>query len=395
MSERRALSQIGGPVRVRGEDALASMLRRAWERAGREDPDASTHGFHSWPAKMHWAIARTVIEGSEAKTVLDPFCGGGTVLVEARVLGRRGIGVDLSPLAVRVADVRSAVWSADARDRFVASARAVAAANEARVRGRVPIRVDLPKREIGWYAPHVLKELGGLLEEIRGVEPFEDRRALAMVFSSIVVKVSKQRSDTDEREVKKRIRKGLATELFLRKARELSERWAAFAEVANGPSPKLIEGDARRLPRLLRTRRVGLIVSSPPYGGTYDYAAHHARRMAWLGLDDRALRRREIGARRRLGRDEAARRWDEEVGAMLGAMRAVLRDDGLVVLVMGDAQIGRRRVPVPAQLERLGPGHGLAVAAIASQRRRDWKGRHPREEHLVALRAEGEARSSS
>ena len=78
---------------------------------------------------------------------------------------------------------------------------------------------------------------------------------------------------------KKRIRKGLSTELFLRKAQELSERWAALNEVAEGPPPLLFEGDARSLPRILGSKRMDLILTSPPYGGTYDYAAHHARRI--------------------------------------------------------------------------------------------------------------------
>ena len=33
-------------------------------------------------------------------TVLDPFCGAGTTLVEARLSGRPSIGVDKNPLAI-------------------------------------------------------------------------------------------------------------------------------------------------------------------------------------------------------------------------------------------------------------------------------------------------------
>lgn len=391
--DRRALSQIGGPVRAHGEDALAGLLTRAWERAEREDQDVLTHGFHSWPARMHWALARTILEGTGARTVLDPFCGGGTVLVEARVAGARSTGVDLNPLAIRLCEVKCDARPPEARRRFLANAEQVAAASEARVRGRVPIRVDLPPQEIEWYAPHVLKELGGLLEEIRTVSPFADRRALAMVFSSIVIKVSRQRADTAERVAAKRIRKGLATEFFLRKAHELAGRWARLAAVAKGPPPELLEVDALRLSihPWWRRRKADLILTSPPYGGTYDYAAHHRRRIAWLGLDDRKLRRHEMGSRRSLTRDEGIARWEREVDSMLSSMRAVLSDDGLIVLVTGDAQIGegpvgRHRIEAPAQLARLAPRRRLRVAAVASQRRVDYRGGPPRQEHLVALR---------
>lgn len=383
---RRSLDNVGGKIRTEGDPALAEALANAWKAAAKEEPDSLTHGFHSWPARMHPAIARAAIRGLGGRVVLDPFCGGGTVLVEAIVAGRRAMGIDLNPLSARLAEVRCDVRRKPMRDRFLHAARAVAAASEERVRGRVPIQVDLPKREIAYYGPHVLKELGGLLAEIRAIEPKADRRALEVVFSSIVVKVSRQHADTSERTREKRIRKGLSTEMFLRKAEELVRSWSELEKVAEGPPPYLLTGDVRRLPRLMRSRKADLILTSPPYGGTYDYATHHARRIAFLGLDDRKLRRFELGARRDLVRGPGgAQRWDRQVDAMLEAMVAVLRPEGAIVLVMGDAQLGRDRVRVPEQLARLAPHRGLSVEAVASQARKDWHGGRPREEHLVVL----------
>lgn len=382
---RRALSNLGGEVRARGEPELAAMLARAWERAASEPPDVLTHGFHSWPARMHWAIARTVIEALAPRSIADPFCGGGTVLVEARVFGAKALGVDLNPLARLLSAVKVDPRDAAGRARLVERAEEVAARSEARVRGRVPIRVALPREETEWFAPHVLKELGGLVEEIRALEDADDRRALAMVFSSILVKVSRQRADTAEHVTARRIRKGLATELFLRKARELAQRLEELAQVAKGPMPRVIEGDARQLPELSGRARFDLVLTSPPYGGTYDYARHHARRIAWLGLDDSALRRLELGARRSLTGPDAAAHWERDVDAMLAAIARVLRPGGHVVLVAGDAQIGRTRVEAPAQLVRLGRRHGLSPTAIASQARADRTGGPTREEHIALL----------
>ncbi|MGE0784588.1 MAG: hypothetical protein AB7S26_02795 [Sandaracinaceae bacterium] len=384
---RRALKNVGGPTKTRGEPRAAEVAKRAWEAAAAEDADVLTHGFHSWPARMHYAIAREILASAKgANSVLDPFCGGGTVLVEARVADKVSYGIDLSPLAVRLAEVRSDPRDAARRARFVRAAEAVAEASEARVRGRVPIRVDLPPAEVARYSPHVLKELGGLREEIRGWAEPEDRRPLALVLSSILVKVSRQRADTSDREVERRIRKGLSTELFLRKAHELAARWEALEEVARGPLPEITEGDALRAGLTLGRRRVDLILTSPPYGGTYDYADHHARRVAFLELDDRKLRRFELGSRRALGdRHDAARVWDRQVDAMLEEMERVLSESGRIALVMGDAKLGRDVVRADEQLERLAPQHGLGVDAIASQPRTDWQGGEDRAEHIILL----------
>jgi hypothetical protein len=72
-----------------------------------------THGMYRYPARFSPLFARAAIKTftSPGDTVLDPFMGGGTTLVEARVLGRPGIGVDLNELAVFLARVKTTVFS--------------------------------------------------------------------------------------------------------------------------------------------------------------------------------------------------------------------------------------------------------------------------------------------
>ncbi|MBC7174598.1 MAG: hypothetical protein H5U40_19285, partial [Polyangiaceae bacterium] len=100
--QRRALSHHGGPVEVRGNAREAEPLVLAFERAAEEPFDTLTHGFHTYPARMHPAIARSLIRNltRPGGRVLDPFCGSGTVVIEALVAERMGVGLDLSPLAV-------------------------------------------------------------------------------------------------------------------------------------------------------------------------------------------------------------------------------------------------------------------------------------------------------
>ena len=55
------------------------------------------------PAFAHWLIKDSTIESD---LILDPFCGVGTVLLEADLLGRKSIGVDLNPYAIRIAKAK-------------------------------------------------------------------------------------------------------------------------------------------------------------------------------------------------------------------------------------------------------------------------------------------------
>ena len=43
----------------------------------------------------------------EGEVVLDPFCGCGTTLVEAKLHNRKAIGVDLNPIAVLMSKAKT------------------------------------------------------------------------------------------------------------------------------------------------------------------------------------------------------------------------------------------------------------------------------------------------
>jgi len=382
---RLALSNTGGETRVAGDPRIAEALAHAL--ATDDEPrDRLTHGFHSYPARMHWCTASRVIDALsvDGSRVLDPFSGSGTVLVEARVRGLEAMGVDLNPLAVRLARVKSDPLDHGLRQELALLGSEMRARSEERVIARENVRADLPPWELRWYEPHVLKEMAGLLGLIRAVEPPRLREALTLVFSSLVVKFSRQRSDTSEELLEKRIRKGLVSEFFERKVLELCERLALLEqEAVPGPTPRVEEGDARWLRETVARGAVDLVLTSPPYGGTYDYAAHHARRFAWLGIDGGALSSKEMGARRH---NESPERFAREMHLALRSMRQVLSRDGWLVMLMGDGQHGDERVPADGLVEELAEGADLEPVAIASQPRPDFRGGPPRYEHLMALR---------
>lgn len=69
----------------------------------------SAHGLHEYKGKFNPQVAKAILNIFAAKpgqTVLDPFCGSGTSLVECAHLGIDAIGTDINPLAVFIANAK-------------------------------------------------------------------------------------------------------------------------------------------------------------------------------------------------------------------------------------------------------------------------------------------------
>jgi hypothetical protein len=69
----------------------------------------STHDFYRYPARFSPPFARAAIDlfTEPGDTVLDPFVGGSTSLVESMASGRNAVGLDISQLAVFLAQVKT------------------------------------------------------------------------------------------------------------------------------------------------------------------------------------------------------------------------------------------------------------------------------------------------
>ncbi len=390
---RRALSHHAGTLRIDGDRAAADRLAAAFHAARDGDPRELTHGFHSYPARFHAHLVRTLLAGRPPGTrVCDPFCGSGTTLVEALVAGARGFGSDLSVLAVELTRIKALAPTTPQRtlpDELVAQARVLAEASLQRVKDRARTKTsgeawDDPRM----YAAHVFRELVGL-RELFDEPPAKMgalvRRALLFCFSAILIKVSRQPSETAAGTVERAIGKGLPTRMFLRKAEELAERLRTLWERVppTTPNPVLRQTDASRL-KHLEDASIDVIVTSPPYLGTFDYARHHDRRTGWLELDAGPLERGEIGARRNSAQPASAMAaWQAQLDAVVAEMARVLAPTGAAFIVIGDSRVGAQAVPGDRVVRGAAERAGLRIVASAAEERRI--GGRPTREHLLHL----------
>jgi SAM-dependent methyltransferase len=374
---RAGVESTQAPI-VFGDPSLSAAAAAALGAAG--DVDRVTHGFHTWPAGLHPDAAALLIAAlPSGGAVLDPFCGGGTVLVEARIAGRAAIGRDVSPIAVRVATVRAATPEEVLLTRVRAVARRLTA--EAREAKEPPPRRILEAVR-DWYAPHALWELEALRRGIEATEA-DVRPFLELCFSSILVKTSWRASDTSPRRQRHHRPPGTAAVLFHKKVRELGRRAAAMRDAVPPGTPEadVRLADARTL---VLDAPVDPVLTSPPYPSTYDYLPLQHLRTVWLGLPEG---RGEIGARRawRGGGGEAKRQWVADTAAWTARAAAALKPGGHLVVVIGDGLTPTGAIDASEPTEQGARAAGLESAARASVERIDHAREASRWEHCFVF----------
>lgn len=402
---RRALSDIGGEVKTSGDTATCARLTTVLS----EDFDADgarihLHGFHTYPARMHPAMARRAIElfSPVDSIVLDPFCGSGTVLVEAQLAARSAIGADLNPLAVILAQFKTTRFSKAITRNIAAACKAVVRHADDRRKLRVGATRRYSQQDVSLFAPHVLLELDSLRDGIEQLEAGIVADGLWLVLSSMLVKLSAQPSDTTlsttfgassgrarpgssqrsstgkGKTEQKKFAAGFAIRLFEQKTRELLERIEFCEKVYGAISPdqtkpcRVHQADARTF-KAHPPGSIHLVLTSPPYVGTYDYLDHHETRMRWLGLSQTPMQQGEMGARRYArGRsyDEVVNDYAADMQQVLTNIKHGLAPSGRAILVIADSVVNKQAVNADELIKRCATDAGLIWLATASQPRK-------------------------
>lgn len=259
------------------------------------DTKTHTHGFHTYPAMMIPQVARRLIRmyGRAGDTLLDPFCGSGTSLVEARLAGLNAYGIDLNPLAVLLARVKSTPLRVEplqeGLSRIYDRYRELQALPEAERQRYIPHFFNIDY----WFSPQVQESLALLREAIFSLEDASVRDFFLVAFSHAV----RECSYTRKGEFKlyripleqRRDYQPDTLGIFLAKAEANIANMVQFAaQVKENTWVQVLQGDMREH-QPIPSETIDLVVTSPPYGDSHTtvaYGQFSRFSLQWLGLPD-------------------------------------------------------------------------------------------------------------
>ena len=264
-----------------------------WNDCEREE--LTMHTLHAYPAKFPAFIAQKAFEyaekeGVQIKNVSDIFCGCGTVALEAKIRGYDFWGCDINPVATLIAKVKSNTYDYNKVESYYN--QVVKCVDE----------MDLPSEVYShandrlkyWFYENTYCTLYKLHQAIVTIIPEgKYREAFECNFSAILKSCSKwltksikPQVDPDKKEIDVMVQFKRQINKFLR---SLTEIQCNDTKTEIKCTNFLTEPDIKK---------VNLIITSPPYVTSYEYADLHQLSLLWLEYtsDYRELRKGTIGS---------------------------------------------------------------------------------------------------
>ncbi|MDI3484953.1 MAG: hypothetical protein PWQ50_173 [Methanolobus sp.] len=305
-----------------------------------------THGFHPYPAKFTPQVVNKYLSiyCKPGDTVLDPFCGSGTTLVECVLNDINAYGIDLNPIAVIMSKAKTNQYTADQIKIFkeIVSDLEYIKANKLidyweKSSGHTFSIPDFPNRN-HWFQDNVSKELVILKNYIFSFKDEKVVDLLKCAFSKIIVKVSNQDSEVRYTAKNKNHPDGIVLSSFLSTLKDyikqIDEVDFKFNDKVN-----VYHGDTSKILTELDDNLFDYVFTSPPYINTFDYYLYHKQRMFWLDFDHKVVRRNEIGNHHRIDTksfDDAKSEYVSSMTHIINEISRVSKNGSYFTILIGD-----------------------------------------------------------
>ena len=305
------------------------------------DTQEHLHSIHPYPARMIPQIADKAIcnWSKPGDTVLDPFAGCGTVLLESVLSGRNAIGVDTNPVSKIICEAKTAKYT----ETDLKTLKEFLNNFDDLYRTAAPNIPNYPKNSY-WFDEKAIIELGKIKTCIEQLKDNSYKMAIC-IFSAIIVRISYQDSDTRYSRKQYEYTSGQAKELYKNK---LEKAIIAIEETKsyNKSDAKIYIADGRNLD-MISDESINLIITSPPYLNAYDYHKYHRHRIEWIDGDASFARKNEIGKHDEFTKKGAQPEpYFDDMTLCFKEWYRVMKKDSYALIVIGDSIVNKKPVEV-------------------------------------------------
>ncbi len=312
--------------------------------------------IHPYPAKftVDLAIKYILKYSSEGDLIYDPFMGSGTSLLASSLTNRRAYGTDVNYIAILISKFKLMYLSNDE----INDLTVFISDFESNYKDKID-KIELfsyPSIE-HWFCINAIKVLSLIKHRIEYLKTDNEKLFCKLVMSSIINVLSNQESDTRYAAIEKpNMTIERLANVFIKK---FKTSLTLFNEFNNEDriilDDKALLLDSHNCSDILKPKSVDLIVTSPPYVNTYDYYLYHKHRMNWLGYDFKFSMENEIGSRREFSSQKHKEtKFTDDIYSIFFECNKALKENGHVVLVMGDGKVSGKIYEAKNNMEQIG-----------------------------------------
>lgn len=378
-------------------DIIDRITNTNWEFA-ESDTQYLTHNIHRYSGKFIPQIAHEAIEIlSEPKdTIFDPYAGSGTALLEAMLMGRNAIGIDLNPIAILIARVKTMRVSQAAFDvienDIIPFIRSIASGGQMTLFDTHYIEIKDSKNlwrltdewHTKWFQPHVLEQLIQIYDMIENITDEQARDIATVAFSNILRRSSNASSKYPNVMYDKNSkRKPLPAPFFLETLRSITD---GLKELS-GKIPDDVNVEIRLCNNLhteLDDNSVDAIITHPPYIAAIPYAEYCSLSLHWLGYNERALDKELTGGRRHS--KKVVDFFSEDYKRFFDECYRVLKPGKFAFLMVGNPTSNGGVVDLNTMTMNFAKAVGFEHITTAVRKGMNRRGNNMGEEYLIFLR---------
>lgn len=272
----------------------------SFSNTSRKETTYITHGYHRYPAKfIPQIVSRLIYKYTEpGHLVVDPFGGCGTTLVESKVAGRPSVGIDINPVAVLITKAKiTPIEPLKLEQEFVELKYGFGKYDDNIINNSIE-----PKHERidYWFNSEQKNKLVFISNETARLKDKDVRNFFYCAFSNILKNCSiwLQKSNKPTRDLNKSPADPFR--VFQKQVKAMLKGNADFYTKLKTKNSLTVPckvhcTDARKIP--VKDNSVSLIVTSPPYVTSYEYADLHQLTAFWFEYtkDLSDFRKRFIG----------------------------------------------------------------------------------------------------
>ena len=347
---------------------LQHQLERTCIKTGskrKQSTRYSVHGLHEYKGKFNPQIVRGVLNIlglTSNHTVLDPFCGSGTTLIECAHTNIQSYGFDMNPLAVFLSNTKIQALSIDSNHLYKSLNYILKQFNKKTASDVSRLADSLHERQqylAKWFLPPHLIQIESLRECIQDCKPTIQNIFLAIASDLLRDYSLQEPADLRIRRRRSPMPSTPLIEAFRKKSSYFINNLAGvqkiLSEIGKGKAYLI---NNRHLLEYWKTYKPNILfdaaITSPPYATALPYIDTQRLSLVWLNLctpkELKNLEKNLTGSREVLGKNKQL--WQQRLEENELGLESSIHDFCIELSNSLTEKDGFRRQAVPLLLYR-------------------------------------------